>query len=55
MKHYDFDIGIIGAEAAGLTIASGAAQLGARHFLLKRSSTSLQALSVLACMTPIIL
>jgi pyruvate/2-oxoglutarate dehydrogenase complex dihydrolipoamide dehydrogenase (E3) component len=33
---YDFDIGIIGGGAAGLTVASGAAQLGARTLLVEK-------------------
>jgi len=36
MAKYDFDIGIIGAGAAGLTVASGAAQLGAATLLIER-------------------
>jgi pyruvate/2-oxoglutarate dehydrogenase complex dihydrolipoamide dehydrogenase (E3) component len=35
MKNYDFDIGIIGGGAAGLTVASGAAQLGAKTLLVE--------------------
>ncbi|MBW2285175.1 MAG: FAD-dependent oxidoreductase [Deltaproteobacteria bacterium] len=34
--NYDFDIGIIGGGAAGLTVASGAAQLGAKTLLVER-------------------
>jgi len=33
---FDFDIGIIGGGAAGLTVASGAAQLGARTLLVEK-------------------
>jgi len=33
---FDYDIGIIGAGAAGLTVASGAAQLGARTLLIEK-------------------
>jgi pyruvate/2-oxoglutarate dehydrogenase complex dihydrolipoamide dehydrogenase (E3) component len=33
---YDYDIGIIGGGAAGLTVASGAAQLGAKTLLLEK-------------------
>ena len=33
---YDFDIGIIGAGAAGLTVAAGAAQLGAKTLLVEK-------------------
>jgi len=36
MVNYDFDIGIIGGGAAGLTIASGASQLGAKTFLIEK-------------------
>ena len=36
MARYDFDIGIIGGGAAGLTIASGAAQLGAKTLLIDK-------------------
>lgn len=36
MAAYDFDIGILGGGAAGLTIASGAAQLGARTLLIDK-------------------
>ncbi len=36
MTDYDFDIGIIGGGAAGLTVASGAAQLGARTLLVEK-------------------
>jgi len=36
MPPYDFDIGIIGGGAAGLTVASGAAQLGPRPYSLKK-------------------
>ena len=36
MSHYDFDIGIIGGGAAGLTVASGAAQLGAKTLLVEK-------------------
>src|SRR5512145_1818228 len=37
MGRYDYDIGIIGGGAAGLTVAAGAAQLGARTLLLEKS------------------
>jgi pyruvate/2-oxoglutarate dehydrogenase complex dihydrolipoamide dehydrogenase (E3) component len=33
---YDFDIGIIGGGAAGLTVTSGAAQLGAKTLLVEK-------------------
>ena len=36
MADYDFDIGILGGGAAGLTIASGAAQLGGRTLLVEK-------------------
>ncbi|MBS0013811.1 MAG: FAD-dependent oxidoreductase [Desulfobacterales bacterium] len=35
-KQYDYDIGIIGGGAAGLTTASGAAQLGAKTLLIEK-------------------
>jgi len=38
MKTFDFDIGIIGGGAAGLTVASGAAQLGAKTLLIEKES-----------------
>ena len=36
MADFDFDIGIIGGGAAGLTVASGAAQLGAKTLLVEK-------------------
>ena len=36
MANYDFDIGIVGGGAAGLTIASGASQLGAKTLLVEK-------------------
>ena len=36
MTKYDFDMGIIGGGAAGLTVASGAAQLGAKTLLVEK-------------------
>jgi len=36
MPGYDFDIGIIGGGAAGLTVTAGAAQLGAKTLLLEK-------------------
>lgn len=36
MDNYDYDIGIIGGGAAGLTTASGAAQLGAKTILIEQ-------------------
>lgn len=38
MADYDFDIGIIGGGAAGLTVAAGAAQLGAKTLLVEREN-----------------
>lgn len=37
MAEYDYDIGVIGGGAAGLTVASGASQLGAKTVLIERS------------------
>ncbi len=36
MAQFDYDIGILGGGAAGLTVASGAAQLGARTVLIEK-------------------
>jgi len=36
MNSFDYDIGVIGGGAAGLTVASGAAQLGAKTVLLEK-------------------
>jgi len=36
MADYDYDIGIIGAGAGGLTVAAGASQLGARTLLIEK-------------------
>ena len=36
MAKYDYDIGIIGGGAAGLTVASGASQLGAKTLLIEK-------------------
>lgn len=36
MPDFDFDIGILGGGAAGLTVAAGAAQLGAKCLLVER-------------------
>ena len=36
MAEYDYDVGIIGGGAAGLTVASGSAQLGAKVLLIER-------------------
>ena len=38
MADYNYDIGIIGAGAAGLTVASGAAQLGAKTLLIEKET-----------------
>jgi pyruvate/2-oxoglutarate dehydrogenase complex dihydrolipoamide dehydrogenase (E3) component len=38
MADYDFDMGILGGGAAGLTVASGSAQLGARTLLVENES-----------------
>jgi pyruvate/2-oxoglutarate dehydrogenase complex dihydrolipoamide dehydrogenase (E3) component len=38
MANYDYDLGIIGGGAAGLTVASGAAQLGAKTLLVEKES-----------------
>jgi pyruvate/2-oxoglutarate dehydrogenase complex dihydrolipoamide dehydrogenase (E3) component len=39
MATYDYDIGIIGGGAAGLTVAAGAAQLGVKTLLVERESS----------------
>ncbi len=36
MATYDYDLGVIGGGAAGLTVAAGAAQLGARVLLVEK-------------------
>ena len=36
MATYDYDMGIVGGGAAGLTVASGAAQLGAKTLLVEK-------------------
>src|SRR5512139_3214921 len=36
MADYDYDIGIIGGGAAGLTVAAGASQLGAKTLLIEK-------------------
>lgn len=36
MADYDYDLGILGGGAAGLTVAAGAARLGARTLLVER-------------------
>lgn len=36
MANYDFDIGVVGGGAAGLTVAAGAPQLGAKTILIEK-------------------
>jgi pyruvate/2-oxoglutarate dehydrogenase complex dihydrolipoamide dehydrogenase (E3) component len=36
MRDFDYDIGVIGGGAAGLTVTSGAAQLGAKTLLIEK-------------------
>ena len=36
MANYDYDIGVIGGGAAGLTVASGASQFGAKTLLIEK-------------------
>ena len=36
MANFDFDIGVIGGGAAGLTVASGSSQLGAKALLIEK-------------------
>jgi len=38
MARYDFDIGILGGGSAGLTVASGAAQFGAKTLLIEKDN-----------------
>jgi pyruvate/2-oxoglutarate dehydrogenase complex dihydrolipoamide dehydrogenase (E3) component len=38
MPKYDFDIGIIGGGAGGLTVAAGASQLGAKTLLIEKET-----------------
>jgi pyruvate/2-oxoglutarate dehydrogenase complex dihydrolipoamide dehydrogenase (E3) component len=38
MSKYDYDLGIIGGGAAGLTAAAGAAQFGAKTILIEKSA-----------------
>ena len=38
MANYDYDLGIIGGGAAGLTVASGAAQLGVKTLLVEKET-----------------
>ena len=37
MATFDYDIGILGGGAAGLTVAAGAAQFGAKAVLIEKS------------------
>ena len=37
-KKYEYDIGVIGAGAAGLTIAAGASQLGAKTLVVEKAN-----------------
>jgi pyruvate/2-oxoglutarate dehydrogenase complex dihydrolipoamide dehydrogenase (E3) component len=39
MADYDYDMGILGGGSAGLTVAAGAAQLGARTLLIEKEKT----------------
>ncbi|MEW6594630.1 MAG: FAD-dependent oxidoreductase [Thermodesulfobacteriota bacterium] len=39
MARFDFDLGVIGGGAAGLTVTAGAAQLGARTLLIEKEPT----------------
>ena len=36
MAKYDFDLGVLGGGAAGLTVTAGAAQLGAKTLLVEK-------------------
>ena len=36
MTAYDFDMGVIGGGAAGLTVAAGSARLGAKTLLIEK-------------------
>ena len=38
MAEYEFDMGVIGGGAAGLTITAGAAQLGAKTILVEKET-----------------
>ncbi len=38
MAEYDYDIGIIGGGAGGLTVAAGAARLGAKTLLIEKEN-----------------
>jgi len=37
MANYDYDLGILGGGAAGLSAAAGAAQFGAKTILIEKS------------------
>ena len=38
MPNYDYDIGVIGGGAGGLTVTAGAAQLGAKTLLVEKEN-----------------
>ncbi len=38
MAKYDFDLGVLGGGAAGLTITAGAARLGAKTLLVEKEA-----------------
>jgi len=38
MARYDYDLGIIGGGAAGLTAAAGATQFGAKTIMIEKSA-----------------
>src|SRR5210317_1987247 len=38
MAKYDFDLGVLGGGAAGLTICAGAAQLGAKTLMVEKET-----------------
>ena len=40
MANYDFDIGILGGGSAGLTVAAGATQFGAKTLLIEKERYS---------------
>ena len=48
MADYDYDIGIIGGGAGGLTVAAGAAQLGAKTLLIEKEKNSAETACILA-------
>jgi pyruvate/2-oxoglutarate dehydrogenase complex dihydrolipoamide dehydrogenase (E3) component len=45
---FDFDLGILGGGAAGLTIASGAAQFGAKVILIEKEKVLGETASIMA-------